>query len=95
MNIKEKKEKRENKRMEDFDWKRREIMSAKHSRRCVGITKYYIRCTHRAIMYYVHQKTYHTLFLCNIHEKVLLRNGEVSNVLMIDGSGQIDSVQNH
>ncbi len=82
----------------DFDWKRREIMSANHSRRCVAITKYYIRCTHRAMMYYVHQKTFNTLFLCNIHEKVLLRNHTVSNVLMMDEygqKGQVDSVQNH
>lgn len=50
------------------------------------------------MMYYVHQKTFNTLFLCNIHEKVLLRNHTVSNVLMMDEygqKGQDDLAQNH
>ncbi len=59
---------------QEFNWERREIMSAKVSRTCCAKTTLGHRCTHKYSMYYRHKNTGETLFLCIIHEKKLLKD---------------------
>jgi len=62
----------------ELNWIRKELMTHNLSKKCCAKTKLGHRCTHKYTHYYVHTENKESaLFLCNIHEKKLLKDGHI------------------